>query len=172
MNTHPLVELIALLPQEARVEMLPPVTGEQIDQASAAIGKRLGDPFLPAEIETVYRTCGGQRWETPTEHFLFPSFTINPIERAISDYEEMCNLYEINVLPDETQTLEFPKTWYDFRLFPFGTSFGTGTLYCIATHTGQIFSFNPDGGIHVCEYDSFEDLIEKSLRFQQDEYGR
>ena len=170
MKTDSLTELIAMLPDEARAEMVPPATNLQIAQASATIGKRLAEVELPEEIAAIYRTCGGQKWETPTEHYLFPFFTVNPIDRAIADYEEMCNLYEINVLPDETS--EFPKTWYDFRLFPFGTSFGTGTLYCFATHTGQIFSFNPDGGIHICEYDSISDLIEKSIQFQREEYGR
>ncbi len=163
-------ELIEKIPAEAREAFLPIPASEQLEAASEALAQRTPGAKLPSEIVELYETCGGQPWEINYEDELFPTFGLNPLERAISDYKELCNLYEFDAKPYETN--EFPKTWYDYRLFPFGWAPGTGTVHCVLVDNGEIYDFNPDGGIHLKRFESVQDLLEKSLEYQAKEFGR
>ena len=166
------LKLIAKLPEDARNAFLPPPTENQLIAASNALAERNPNAKLPDDVIELYRACGGQPWETKYEHELFPMFSLNPIERAISDYREICDLYEFDAKPYESEGCELPNTWWDYRLFPFGWAPGSGTVHGILVDTGQIYDFNPDGGIYKKQFESIADLIEKSIEFQKDEFGR
>ena len=165
-------KLIAKLPNDARAAFLPAPNDQQLLAASNALAKRIAGAELPDAIIELYRACGGQPWETKYEQELFPMFSLNPIDRAISDYEEICDLYEFDAQPYESEDCQFPNTWWDYRLFPFGWAPGTGTVHGVLIDSGEIYDFNPDGGIHKKQFESILDLIETSIRFQIEEVGR
>ena len=161
--------LISMIPADGQSSFLVPATPDQFKNAATALSKRIPNSKLPADIQTLYQICGGQRWQTTYANQLFPNFALNPIDNAIRDYEEICLLYQRHGVPSESS--EFPNTWYDYSLFPFGWAPGTGTVYCIDIRTDKIYSFNPDGGIQFKEYESVSDLLEESIRFRFNEYG-
>ena len=163
-------DLIARIPKEGQDEFLKPATQAQLKLADDAISQRLPDAKLPRSVKTLYSIFGGQPWDSTYETDLFPSFALNPIENAISDYRETCGLLDEYAKPHETE--EFPNTWYDYRLFPFGYAPGTGTLHCVNVKTEHIYSFNADGGIHFRKFESIEDLLRQSIEHQIHEHGR
>lgn len=161
--------LLSKIPREGQSHFAPPVTNRQLESANHEISKRIANGHLPNSVKILYRHCGGQPWYTASHHELFPSFSLNPIDNAIRDYQETCELYE-SVIPHEKDV--FPKTWYDYHLFPFGYSPGTGTLFCVDIRTEEIYNFNPDGGLMPLKYKSIKDLLRDSIEYQRQEYDR
>ena len=162
--------LLAKIPPDGQVMLQKPATAQELDAADNAIAARLPGAKLPDNIKKLYALCGGQPWGTHSNNYLFPTFTLNPLQKATADYQEFCSLYDFHVRPSETTV--FPETWYDYRLFPFGWQIGSGACYCVDVETERIYSFDSDGGIAFKEYDSVRELLEKSLDYQRKELGR
>jgi len=154
---------------EAVDTLLQPATDAQIARAEAAMSTHIPDAKLPPDLIRLYNTCSGQK-RTDADSDLFPQFRLRPIDDAISEYDAICDLYDEFAAPHETEP--FPNKWYDYRLFPFAWSPGTGDVYCVDIQSENIFWFNPDGGIGSKKYDSVRDLLQESIQFQRDEPDR
>ncbi|MEM7782740.1 MAG: SMI1/KNR4 family protein [Planctomycetota bacterium] len=98
-------KLISKLPDGPKGAFLPALNDDQLLAVSNALAKRIAGARLPDEIIELYRACGGQPWETKYGEELFPMFSLSPIERAISDYEEISDLYEFDSLPYESEKI-------------------------------------------------------------------
>ena len=105
---------------------------------------------------------------------LFPGFAFLPVSNAISEYSELCALLRDNDPyyddPDPyAPQKEWWEKWFDPILFPIGwTPGGSGCLFLLHLQNERIWRFNPDGGLGSCEYDSMDDLLDKSIELHQE----
>ncbi len=135
-----IAELTAALPQEAKKNILPPVSATEL----LAIEKFLDEvgPWskLHEDLVELYQLVGGEKGSRP---FLLGSIRLLPPSESNRLYHELILLKQEHRSEIEE---EFPDCWFDERMYPFAQQ-GSSSI-CIDLDSGTIRSFDPDGGIY------------------------